>query len=120
MRYTFPAFDLLVEDDPVEAFSSFQELLRQVEMGSRDKAEAVEVPLHPDLGIFDALGNFDLLLTGQQRHLPHLLEVHPHRIIEDIQPARGVALFLVGFLLLLLVLLAFLLGSASCSFFRSL
>src|SRR5207237_8202322 len=57
------------------------------------QSEAVNGPLKLALGIFDPFGNFDFLLAGEQRHLAHLLEVHPHRIIENIEPAL-VLLFL--------------------------
>ena len=35
----------------------------------------------------DALGNFHLLLARQQRHRAHLLEIHPHRVVQRVQPA---------------------------------
>ena len=50
------------------------------------------------LGVLDALGNFDFLLAGEQRHLAHLLEVHPDRVVEDVE--LGVGLLLVGKFLL--------------------
>ena len=34
----------------------------------------------------DALGNLHLLLARQQRHLAHLLEIHPHRVVQNVQP----------------------------------
>ena len=37
-----------------------------------------------ELGVLDALGNFDFLLAGQQRHLAHLLEIHADGIIENV------------------------------------
>ncbi len=57
------------------------------------EAEAVNDPLQLVLGGFDAFGNLDFLLAGQQGHLAHLLEVHAHRVVEDVQPAL-VLLFL--------------------------
>ena len=54
------------------------------------------------LGVLDALGDLDLLLAGQQRHLAHLLEVHPHRVVEDVV-LRGARFLLLGLLLALLV-----------------
>ena len=44
--------------------------------------------------------------TREQGHLAHLLEVHPHRVVEDIQPAVGLGLVVVGLLVLLVVLFA--------------
>jgi hypothetical protein len=42
-----------------------------------------------DLGVLDAFGNLDFLLAGEQRHLAHLLEIHPDGVVEDVE-------FLVG------------------------
>ena len=53
-------------------------------MPAGNKAEATEMFLHHDLSLLDALRDFDLLIAGQQRHLPHLLEIHPHWVIENI------------------------------------
>ena len=39
-----------------------------------------------DFGLFDAFADFDFLLPGEQRHLAHLVHVHPHRIVQDFQP----------------------------------
>ena len=49
-------------------------------------------------GVFDALGNFDFLLAGEQRDLAHLLEIHADRVIEDIE--AGLFLFFFRFGLL--------------------
>ena len=74
-------------------------LRARFEVLARGEAEAVEVLLHHRLGVLDALGNFDFLLAGEQRDLAHLLEVHPDRIVEDVELRVG--LLLVGKLLLL-------------------
>ena len=42
-------------------------------------------------GLLDALADLDFLLAGEQRHLAHLVHVHPHRVVQDLQP--GVFLF---------------------------
>ena len=57
-----------------------------------------------ELGVLDPLGNLHLLLAGQQRHLAHLLQVHPDRIVEDVVLRRA-RLLLLGLLLALLVVL---------------
>ena len=49
------------------------------------------------LGFLDALGNLHFLLARQQGHLPHLVQIHPHRVVQDVQP-RGVLLLAFGFL----------------------
>ena len=38
-------------------------------------------------GLLDALADLDLLLPGEQRHLAHLVHVHPHRVVQHFQPA---------------------------------
>ena len=50
-----------------------------------DKTKAIDEPLHHDLRFLDAFGNLDFLFARQQRHLAHLLEIHPHRVIEDVE-----------------------------------
>ena len=57
-----------------------------------------------DLRFFDPLGNLHFLLAGQQRHLAHLLEIHPHRVIENIELRFRLFFFLfLGVLLAVLV-----------------
>ena len=63
-------------------------------MGASNEAKLIEAPLHRLLGFLDALGYFDFLLPGQQRHLAHLFQVHPHRIVEDIELRLRLFLFL--------------------------
>ena len=45
--------------------------------------------LHYIFGFLDPLGYFHFLLTRQKRHLTHLFEIHPDRIIENIQLRLG-------------------------------
>ena len=49
-------------------------------------------------GVFDAFGDLHLLFARQQRHLAHLLEIHPDRIVQDVQPRLLVFLFRLGLL----------------------
>ena len=65
-------------------------------------AEAVEILLDVDLGILDALGDFNFLLAGEQGDLAHLLEIHPNGVVEDVEllgfcviGGSGVVVFLV-------------------------
>jgi hypothetical protein len=60
--------------------------------------------LRLELGVLDPLGDLDLLLAREQRHLAHLLQVHPHRVVEDVVLRRA-RLLLLGLLLALLVVL---------------
>ena len=56
----------------------------------------IDVVLDVDLGVLDALGNLHLLLAGEQGNLAHLLEIHPHRVIKDVEFRLGFFLFLFG------------------------
>ena len=38
--------------------------------------------------LLNPLADFHLLLPGQQRHLAHLPQIHPHGVIQNIEPAR--------------------------------
>ncbi len=51
------------------------------------KTKAVNEALHRIVGVFDAFGNHHLLLAAEQRHLAHLLQIHPHRIVQNVEPA---------------------------------
>ena len=64
------------------------------------KTKTVDVLLDQMLGFLDPLGNLHFLLAGQQWHLPHLLEIHPHRIIQNFEAALGLLFFLFLFALL--------------------
>ena len=97
-------FDLLVENHAVEPFSAFAQFLRQIEVGAGGEAEPIDVLLHHVLGFFDSLGDFNLLLSCQQRHLAHLLEIHPDWIIQNIELCLWLFLLLFFFRLFLSVL----------------
>ena len=45
--------------------------------------------LHHVFGFLDSLGNLHFLFARQERHLAHLLEIHPHRIIQNIELGLG-------------------------------
>ncbi len=81
------AFDFLVNDNAVEAFLGRfgNEFFGQGDVLLAGEAKAVDDALDLVLGVFDALGDFDLLLAGEQGHLAHLLEVHAHRVVQDVQ-----------------------------------
>ena len=85
-----------VENDAVEPFARRigQQFFRQRDVFLAGKAEAVNDFADFVFGGLDAFGNFHFLLARQQRHLSHLLEIHPHRVIENVQP---VGVFLLGF-----------------------
>ena len=54
-------------------------------MSPGNEAKTIDLLLHHVFGFLDPLGNLHLLFAGEQRDLAHLLEIHPHRIIQDIQ-----------------------------------
>jgi len=91
-----PTGHLFVEHHAVEPLARRigQQFFRQRDVFLAGEAEAVNDFADFVLGGFDALGNFHLLLARQQGHLPHLLEIHPHRVVENIEP---VGVLLVGF-----------------------
>ena len=62
------------------------------------EAEIVDDQLDVVFGGLDALGNLDFLFAREQRHLAHLLQVHAHRVIEDVEAGIdfGGLLFLFG------------------------
>jgi hypothetical protein len=73
-------------------------------VGAGGKAETVDVLLHHQLRVLDALGDLDLLLAGEKRDLAHLLEVHADGIVQHVELGVGlVFLLLVGGFLAVLV-----------------
>ena len=87
--------DLFIDDHAIESlFGGLRnELFGQGDVFFGSESEAINGPFKLALGIFDPFGNFDFLLAGEQRDLTHLFQVHPHRIVQDIEPAL-VLLFL--------------------------
>ena len=81
----FPTFDLLVLDDPVKTFAGVEQLLTEGDIFPGDETKFMEMLNRADFRLLDPLGNLHLLLPGEQRHLPHLAQIHPDRIVEDIQ-----------------------------------
>ena len=64
-------------------------------MGRSGESKTVNVLLHHVFRFFDPLGDLHLLLARQKRHLPHLFEIHPDRIIQNIQLGLGFFFLLV-------------------------
>ena len=81
----FAGLDFLVEDHTVEALLALVEFIGEVQIGIGDETKEMKVLGDLDLRILDALGNFHFLLTSKQGHLAHLLEIHPDRIVEDVE-----------------------------------
>ncbi len=62
------------------------------------ESEAVNDFFNLVLGVLDAFGNLNFLLPVQQRHLAHLLQIHPHRVVQNVQPRLFVLLLRFGYL----------------------
>ena len=50
------------------------------------------------LSAFNPFGNLDFLFPRQQGNLPHLLQIHPDRVIENIEPGLFVIFLRLGLL----------------------
>ena len=105
LHITFAALDLFVQNDAIEALTQVHQLLGEIQVRAANKSELIKDLLHLEFRLFDALGDLDLLLSGQQRDLPHLLEVHAHGVVQDVELTVG---FLILFFLFLAILAPFL------------
>ena len=95
LHVSLAGLDFLIENDAVKALLAFVELVSEIEIGIGHESKLMEMAGHFHFGILDAFGDFDLLFAGKQRDLAHLLEIHPDRVIKDVE-------FLVGFDVLIL------------------
>ena len=80
---------MLVQHDAIKAFARRirQQFLRQRKVLLAGEAKTIN---HRPQFIFrrlDTFGNLHLLFARQQRHQPHLLEIHPHRIVQRVEVA---------------------------------
>ena len=82
------ALHFLVHDDPVKPFLRRfgNQFLRQRNVFLRRETKAVNDPLLLVLRFLDPLADGHFLLARQQRHLAHLPQIHPHRVIQNVQP----------------------------------
>ena len=96
----FAALDLLVHNDPVEPFLGglAHQLFGQGDVLLGGEAEIADDAFDFGFRCFDALGDLDLLLAGQQRDLAHLPQIHADWVVQDIEPRLLVFLFLFGLL----------------------
>jgi hypothetical protein len=53
--------------------------------------------LHHPFSLLNSLRDLDFLVSGQQRNLPHLLQIHPHRVIQNIDLGCRSAVFFLFF-----------------------
>ena len=97
-----PAVHLFFQNHAVKTLARRlgQQFFRERNVFLARKAKAVDDPGDLRFGILNAFGNLHLLLARQQRHLSHLVQIHPHRIVQNIQPRR---VFLLAFRLLEIV-----------------
>ena len=86
-QMAFAIGDFLVHNHAVEPFLRRlgQQFFRDGDVFLRGEAEAVNDALHLDLGLFDALANFDFLFAREQRDLAHLVHIHADRVVENFQ-----------------------------------
>ena len=105
LHVTLAALDFLVEDDPVETLAAFLSFCASSRCARAMKPKRLMCFCTLMLGFLDPLGNLHFLLAGQQRDLAHLLEIHPDRVVQDIELGFGLFLFLlfVGVFLAVLV-----------------
>ncbi len=103
LHVALAALDFLVENHTIETLAAFDQFRRQFKMRRRDESEAIDVSRDHLFGFLDALGDFHFLLPRQQRHLAHLLQIHPHRIVEDVELRLRFFLVLLGILFDVLV-----------------
>ena len=54
-------------------------------MRAGGETETVNVLLHHVFRFLDPFGNFHFLFASQKRHLTHLFEIHPDRVIQNVQ-----------------------------------
>ncbi len=80
------AADDLVHDHTVKAFlrGHGEQFVGQRQEFFGGKTEAEHDPPRYVFSRFDPLANLHLLLAAQQRHLAHLAQIHPHRVIQNI------------------------------------
>src|ERR1035441_3173460 len=80
------AADKLVDNGTVKPLPEWdgEQLFRQRHVLFGGKPESVHDSARLLFGRFNALANLHLLLASQQRHLAHLAQIHPHRIIQNV------------------------------------
>ncbi|MPN33843.1 hypothetical protein SDC9_181335 [bioreactor metagenome] len=94
LHISVTAIDKLVRHHPVKPLRPRLQTVNQLQIEPRRKGELVEhLPLFA-LSQLDPLADLNLLLARQQRHLPHLVQIHPDRVVEKVHPAATPALLL--------------------------
>ena len=78
-------FDFFIEDHAVETLLALDQFIGQIEVVEVHETELMKVLGDLNLGIFNALGNFNFLLASEQGNLAHLLEIHANGVIEDVE-----------------------------------
>ena len=81
------AFDLFVDNHAVKPFLGRlgDQLLGQRNVLFASETETINDRLDLIFGLFDSFANLNYLLAGKQRNLPHLLEVHPDRVVQNVE-----------------------------------
>ncbi len=84
LHVSLAALDFFIEDHTIKPFPAFDEFPREIQMPAGNKAEAAEMFLYHPFSLLNSLRDLDFLISSQQRNLPHLLQIHPHRVIKNI------------------------------------
>src|SRR5262249_49555024 len=84
VHISLATLDLLIEDNTIEALLAFNEFLSELQMSAGNKPETAEMFLHHPFSLFNSLRDLNFLVSSQQRNLSHLLQIHAHRVIQNI------------------------------------
>src|SRR5262245_30836632 len=78
------ALDLFIEYHAIESLAAFDEFLSEIQMSAGNKTEATKMSLNHPFSLLNSLRDLDFLVSGQQRNLSHLLQIHAHGVIQNI------------------------------------
>ncbi len=87
LEVTDAAFDLLVENETVKTLVALLEPGGDLEVGVGDEPEPAEDLPGFRFRFLDSLRNGHFLFAVQQGDLPHLPQIHPDRVIENVEAA---------------------------------
>src|SRR5262245_66324498 len=78
------ALDLLVEYHAIETLAPFDEFLSEIQMSAGNKTEATKMSLNHPFSLLNSLRDVEFLVSGQQRKLRHLLQIHAQEVFQNI------------------------------------
>ncbi len=87
-QMTFAVGDFFVNNHAVKTLLRRvgQNLFRDGDVFLRRKAEVVDDALHLHFRVLDFFADLHFLFAREQRHLAHLVHIHPHRVVQNLQP----------------------------------